>query len=304
MVFTGNCMSLIVKTLSLALLAWAGAQAHAQPVPPVATSAPATAPTPAPEPAPALPLWEVGVLGVGVSQQAYPGADQQKNTLGALPYVVYRGKWLRADSDTVGLRAVKTPRLTLDVGFSGALGSSSADLRARQGMPNLGTLVEFGPRLRVELSDPAQRSQGRWRLDLPVRGVFDLSNGFKQRGMSFEPRLVFDKRVAAGTNVSASVSAVWGNQRLNDTLYGVAAPYATAARPAYLADSGLVALRAGLSASVALTPDWQLFTYARIDSVAGAANRQSPLVMRNTGTTVGIGLSYTLARSSRSAFSD
>jgi outer membrane scaffolding protein for murein synthesis (MipA/OmpV family) len=171
-------------------------------------------------------------------------------------------------------------------------------------MPNLGTLVEFGPRLRVELSDPARRSQGRWRLDLPVRGVFDLSDGFRQRGMSFEPRLVFDQRVAAGTNVSASVSAVWGNQRLNDTLYGVAAPYATTSRPAYLADSGLVALRAGLSASVALTPDWQLFTYALIDSVAGAANRQSPLVRRNTGTTVGIGLSYTLARSSRSAFSD
>ena len=166
---------------------------------------------------------------------------------------------------------------------------------------DLGTLVEFGPRLRIELSDPAQRGNGRWRLDLPVRGVFDLSDGFKQRGVSFEPRLVFDRRSNYGLSYSASVSAVVGNQRLNDTFYGVAPAYANTARPAYQAESGLVAVRAGVSASYRFNPDWQLFTYARIDSVAGAANRSSPLVQRTTGTTVGIGLSYTLARSSSRA---
>lgn len=281
------------------LLAWPLAQA--QTMTPALASEPSATAQAAPAAAPGMPLWEIGALGVAVSQQAYPGANQQKNGVGVLPYFVYRGKWLRADRDTLGLRAIDTPRIKLDVGFSGALGSNSSDIAVRQGMPDLGTLVEFGPRLRIELSDPGQRSNGRWRLDLPVRGVFDLSDGFKQRGVSFEPRLVFDRRSNYGLSYSASVSAVVGNQRLNDTFYGVAPAYMNATRPAYQAQSGLVAVRAGVSASYRFNPDWQLFTYARIDSVAGAANRNSPLVQRNTGATVGIGLSYTLARSSTSA---
>lgn len=287
-----------VMALAL-LLAWPLAQA--QTMTPALASEPSATAQAAPATAPGLPLWEIGALGVVVSQQAYPGAYQQKNGVGVLPYFVYRGKWLRADRDTLGLRAIDTPRIKLDVGFSGALGSNSSDIAVRQGMPDLGTLVEFGPRLRIELSDPEQRSNGRWRLDLPVRGVFDLSDGFKQRGVSFEPRLVFDRRSNYGLSYSASVSAVVGNQHLNDTFYGVAPAYATAARPAYQAQSGLVALRTGITASYRFNPDWQLFTYARIDSVAGAANRNSPLVQRNTGATVGIGLSYTLARSSSRA---
>lgn len=283
------------------LLAWPLAQAQTMTPALSAAPVPSTTAQAAPATAPGLPLWEIGALGVAVSQQAYPGANQQKNGVGVLPYFVYRGKWLRADRDTLGLRAIDTPRIKLDVGFAGALGSSSADVTVRQGMPDLGTLVEFGPRLRIELSDPAQRSNGRWRLDLPVRGVFDLSDGFKQRGVSFEPRLVFDRRSNYGLSYSASVSAVVGNQRLNDTFYGVAPAYMNATRPAYQAQSGLVAVRAGVSASYRFNPDWQLFTYARIDSVAGAANRNSPLVQRNTGATVGIGLSYTLARSSSRA---
>lgn len=287
-----------VMALAL-LLAWPLAQA--QTMTPALASEPSATAQAAPAAAPGMPLWEIGALGVAVSQQAYPGANQQKNGVGVLPYFVYRGKWLRADRDTLGLRAIDTPRIKLDVGFSGALGSNSSDIAVRQGMPDLGTLVEFGPRLRIELSDPGQRSNGRWRLDLPVRGVFDLSDGFKQRGVSFEPRLVFDRRSNYGLSYSASVSAVVGNQRLNDTFYGVAPAYMNATRPAYQAQSGLVAVRAGVSASYRFNPDWQLFTYARIDSVAGAANRNSPLVQRNTGATVGIGLSYTLARSSTSA---
>ena len=81
--------------------------------------------------APPLPLWEVGGVGFGVSQQAYPGADQQVQRALALPYVIYRGRYLRADSETAGLRAVKTPRYELDVGVAGSFGSSSNGIEAR-----------------------------------------------------------------------------------------------------------------------------------------------------------------------------
>jgi len=74
------------------------------------------------DPAPrreALPLWEVGVAAAGVSQQAYPGSDQQARRAFALPYLIYRGKLLRADGDGAGVRAVRTESFELDVSFAG-----------------------------------------------------------------------------------------------------------------------------------------------------------------------------------------
>ena len=53
----------------------------------------------------AAPLWEVGGVAFGVSQNAYPGSDQQVNRALALPYFIYRGDVFRADRETAGIRA-------------------------------------------------------------------------------------------------------------------------------------------------------------------------------------------------------
>ena len=53
--------------------------------------------------------------------------------------------------------------------------------------------------------------------------------------------------------------------------------------PACAAKSGLVAWRLGASATRSLGPDWRLFGFTRIDSVAGTANESSPLVRQTTG---------------------
>ncbi len=246
----------------------------------------------------ALPLWELGAFAFGVSQQAYPGSDEQLARGLVLPYGQYRGRFLRADRDTAGLRAVKTPRYELDVGVSASFGGSSAEIGARRGMPELGTLVEFGPRLKVNLGSWGEgRHAGRWRLDLPLRGVFDLTDSAAHRGMSFEPEINFQRRSLGGWGYAVSLGAIVGDRRLNRTFYGVAPAYALPDRPAYEAKSGLIAWRLSASVSHTLTPDWRVVGFARLDSVAGAANEASPLVRRTTGATVGLGLSYTWLRS-------
>ncbi len=249
-------------------------------------------------PAASLPLWELGAFGFGVSQQAYPGSDEQLARGLLLPYGQYRGRFLRADRDTAGLRAVKTPVYELDVGVSASFGGSSAEIGVRRGMPELGTLVEFGPRLRINLGSWGEgRNAGRWRVELPVRGVFDLTDGAAHRGMAFEPEINFQRRSLGGWAYSASLGAIVGDRRLNSIFYGVAPIYALADRPAYEARSGLVAWRLSTSVSRALTPDWRIVGFVRFDSVAGAANEASPLVRRTTGATVGLGLSHTWLRS-------
>jgi outer membrane protein len=244
-------------------------------------------------------LWEIGAVGLGVSQQAYPGAGQQVNRSLVLPFVIYRGRYLRADRETAGLRALKTPQFELDLGFAGAFAARSDDIDARRGMPDLGTLVEAGPRLTWNLSG-ATGGAG-WRLELPLRGVFDLDDRAAHRGMSFEPRLVYSKRADGGGSNSVSVAAIVADRRLARTLYEVTPAFALPDRAAYEARSGLVAWRLAGSITYPITSDWLLFGIARVDALAGAANRDSPLVRRSTGATLVLGMTYTWLRSQRRA---
>ena len=244
----------------------------------------------------APPRWELGAFALGVSQQAYPGADQQVQRGLVLPYLLYRGRYLRADGDTTGLRALKTDDIEFDIGFAGSFGSGADDVEARRGMRRLGTLVEAGPRLKWRLA--GSPAQGQWQLLLPLRSVFDLSDGAAQRGWAFEPELVYAGRAASGWRYSLGAGAIAADTRLARTFYGVSPTEAQAGRPAYSARAGLVAWRLASGFSKPLSRDWRLFGFARLDSVAGAANRASPLVRQTTGLSVGLGLSYTWARSS------
>lgn len=245
---------------------------------------------------PVLPRWEAGAFGLLVSQQAYPGSDQQVQRSLVLPFLIYRGERLRSERGGAGLRAFKADAFELDLGASAALGSSAKRIDARRGMPDLGTLVELGPRLRWTLARQADGST--WRLDLPLRSVHDLSDGLQRRGASFEPALKWQGPMGSGFFVNTGLSAVVADRDLAHTFYGVEASQATAGRPAYSARAGLLTWRVSGSVAWRMGTNWNAFTYARMDSVAGAANEASPLVRRTTGVSAGLGVSYTWQRSS------
>lgn len=268
-----------LRPLTAALLAAAAHAALAQ--------ADAEAPGPAP-------LWELGLFGIGASQPAYPGSAQRVNSARVLPFVVYRGDVLRAERGSVGVRVEKTDTLELDVGVSGSFGSSASEDDARRGMRKIGTLIEFGPRLRWRLGEAAG---GRWSLQLPLRGVFDTSERLRDRGLAFEPELGWGRRSSDGWFYGVGLSAVFGSRRLADTFYGVAPEFALPDRPAYTAKPGLINTRLGLNVARRLGADWRVFGFARWDSVAGAANEASPLVDRRHGGTVGLGVVWTGWRS-------
>lgn len=250
---------------------------------------------------PPLPLWEAGVVLTGVSQPAYPGADDRVGRALPLPYLIYRGPLLRAEQDQVGLRALRTPRFELNLGVNAALGSSSDDIEARRGMPDLGTLIEVGPRLVWNLVDAPAGEPARWRFDLPLRAVLDVSSGWRYQGLSLAPEVVHERRLPNAWRVGARFGPVYGSADLADMFYGVNARYATPQRPAYTARAGLIAWRLGAGIALDVTPDLRLFAFARLDTLAGAANADSPLVRRDAGASGGVGLAWTFARSSRPA---
>jgi outer membrane scaffolding protein for murein synthesis (MipA/OmpV family) len=264
-----------------------------------ATHASAQSPVPA-----ALPLWEFGVGAFGLTAPAYPGADDGNNRVLPLPYLLYRGEVLRADQSGIGARLFRSDRLEFDVGLAGALPSDSDDVEIRAGMPDLGALFEFGPRLKIRVADIDRT--GRLRAELPLRAVIEARGGLRRQGWTFEPKLAYETRGERGLwSVEGNVSVVFGDKRINRYFYEVQPQYATQSpglsRAAYGADAGLMLTRVGLFATRQLNPDVRLFGFVRFESYAGSANRDSPLHLKDTGTSAGIGFAWTLARSSRRA---
>nr|WP_315476425.1 MipA/OmpV family protein [uncultured Undibacterium sp.] len=244
-----------------------------------------------------LPLWEFGASAFALSQQAYPGSDTYVNRVLAVPYFLYRGEHFRVDRGNTGYRAIKTPRFEFDIGFAGALGSSSDKVAARRGMERLGNLIEFGPRFKWNLSEP--EANGRWRFELPLRAVFDLSNSFKHKGYTLEPEIEFERRAFGGWRYSTGLSAVVGNRQIAETFYQVRPDQVLPDRAAYQAKQGLISWRMSAFISHSYTNNFRVFGGLRLDSVVGAANENSSLVKRKTAPSVLFGLTYTWMRSDR-----
>jgi MipA family protein len=246
------------------------------------------------------PLWELGVLGGAASTPAYPGSSDHSRRGLLLPFLIYRGDVIRADQSGIGVRLVNNDRMEFDVGLAASLPARSDDVAARAGMPDLGPLLEFGPRLKVRLVDFTPAS--RLRLDLPLRAVIEARSGLRTQGFTFEPKVVFEARGPQGAwTFDANAGLVLGDRKINRYFYEVAPEFATAARPVYAADPGLMLMRTGASGSRLVHPDLRVFGFVRYERYAGAANRDSPLMKRDNGVSAGVGFAWTIKRSRQAA---
>ena len=251
-------------------------------------------------PAQPLPLWELGVFGGGAITPAYPGSNDRSTRGLALPFLIYRGEILRVDQSGIGARLVRTRRTEFDIGLAASLPAKSSEVSARAGMPSLGTLVELGPRLKVNLANPTPDS--RIRLDLPLRAVIEVRSGARTQGWTFEPKVLYEARGAQENwTFEANLGMVIGDRKVNRYFYEVQPEYATVTRPAYEADAGLMLVRVGANASRMLNPDLRLFGFVRYESYAGAANRDSPLMQRKNGMSAGLAFAWTIKRSAQMA---
>lgn len=261
----------------------------------LSASARADSPVEPPEPR-GRPLWELGIGAGVVSTPAYPGAEDRETRLLAIPTIFYRGKILRADQSGIGARLFRSDAAEFDVGLAASLPARSDDVAARAGMPDLGALVEFGPRLKLRLA-----RLDAWRVvraELPLRAVYEVRSGVRHQGYTFEPRLVYEQRTPDGKWLfDAQLAAVVGDGKINRYFYEVAPQYATSERPAYAAHSGLILVRAGLFAARQVNPDLRVFGFVRAENYGVGANDNSPLLRRNSGVSAGVGVSWMLWRS-------
>jgi len=241
------------------------------------------------------PLWELGLGVAGLRLPDYRGSDQYRAYALPLPYVVYRGKWLKADREGARALLVDVDRVKVDVSVAASVPTRSRDNVAREGMPDLPATGEIGPNVNITL----YRAAGaKLDLRLPVRGAITFQSSPKFIGATFSPNLAFDLTdVAGGWNLGLLTGPLFGDRKYHEHFYGVDPIYATGSRPAYRASGGYAGWQALAATSRRFGNTW-VGAFLRYDSLAGAVFEDSPLVRSKHAVTAGVGISWVFARSS------
>jgi outer membrane scaffolding protein for murein synthesis (MipA/OmpV family) len=249
-------------------------------------------------PAKQEPLYEFG-LGVGaIAFDDYRGSATAHGYPLPLPYLLYNGKFLKANRDGIRGTLFNQDRFELNLSFDATTPVRSD--RERSGMPDLKSTVELGPALDLHLMRSAD---GDVKLDLrmPVRAALTVEASPKIIGWTFTPRLALDLKHPlgfAGWNLGLLTGPLFADRRYHSYFYTIAPQYATPTRPAYEASGGY----AGTQFIAALSkrfPKFWVGAYARYDTLSGATFADSPLVQRKSYMSGGLGISWILGKSSQ-----
>jgi outer membrane scaffolding protein for murein synthesis (MipA/OmpV family) len=244
------------------------------------------------------PLWEAGLGVATVSFPAYRGSDQTASFVLPSPYFVYRGEFLKADRN--GFRGQLFDSEYVDLTLSAALSppAFSDKIRARAGMPDLKTNVEFGPQVDISLWK-GTRHGSELRLLLPLRAAFTLEGQPQNLGWVAHPKLNLDLGDLAalpGWNVGLQLGTLFGDRRQHNYFYGVDPAFATATRPAYAAGGGYAGMQALMGVSKRFRT-WWVGGFVRYDNLSGARFLDSPLVRTRHYFAGGVAVSWILGQS-------
>jgi outer membrane protein len=135
---------------------------------------------------------------------------------------------------------------------------------------------------------------------MPLRAALTVEGSPQGVGWVFSPTLnvdITDLPGMPGWNLGLLAGPLFGSQRQNAYYYSVAPQYATAARPAYEANSGY----AGMQYLAALSkrfPKYWVGSFIRYDNLSGATFEDSPLVRQKGYFAAGVVVTWILGESS------
>ncbi len=239
-----------------------------------------------------LPQWELGIGVAPLTVPTYRGSSRQRNFVFPVPFVVYRGDWLRVDRGGAQGLLWESDRVELDVSADGAVPAESTDDGPRAGMEDLAPIVELGPSLEVLVDENDQR---RLELQLPVRAAVAIESGrTNQQGWKFHPQLNYDAPdLISGWDIGISAGPIFGSRTYHGYYYDVPPSAQRPDRPAYRADAGYSGASLLASASQRFDDMW-VGGFIRYDNLSGAAFEESPLVETQHAVSAGFAVSWVL----------
>jgi outer membrane scaffolding protein for murein synthesis (MipA/OmpV family) len=247
-----------------------------------------------------LPLWEAGLGAAVLSLPDYRGSDQQRMYVLPLPYLVYRGDYLRLDSKGLTGLLFRSERVQLKISGEAAMPSDSSRNTARAGMPDLDLTVQVGPALEISLYKDANAKRVLL-LRLPVRAAIatDLSR-WEGIGSVFNPQFTLDLKdigPGKGWDLRLAAGTYFASERYHDYFYEVAPQFAVAgSRPAYDARAGYSGSFLMVTATKRFRRMW-LGAFVSYDGLSGAVFADSPLTTTEHCFMAGLGVSWVFAES-------
>ncbi len=250
-----------------------------------------------------LPLWEIGVAGLGAYVPDYPASGHSQTTGFALPIATYRGDLFLFSAGSEGVNGAFqiNERTTLNLGVDAAFSAKSKDNRQRRGLPDLDYLVELGPSVEYRFWEDGKR---KLTAIGQVRAAFAVdTDRFDYTGIAVEPQIVYEQGafLVPKMNLTVGLSSKFAYDGLNQYFYSVAPEFATADRRAYRAHNGYQQTALSSKLLLPLTPRLSIFALSQLLYDDGATNHDSPLYRKDFTYAVGLGLAYSLFVSSRTA---
>ncbi len=246
------------------------------------------------------PLWELGA-GVGMLHfPAYRGSDESRQWILPVPYVIYRGDFLKADRKGIRGTFFDSERAELSFSLAASPPASSDDVDARDGMPDLEPTVEIGPSLDIELWK-SRDERNRLGVRLPLRVGVTLESSPRSTGWQFTPQLNYDWRNPAdleGWTLGLVAGPIFGDRRQHRYFYEVDTRFATPQRREYEAHGGYAGTQF-LAALWKRYPSWWIGGFVRYDNLAGATFVDSPLVKTRHYFAAGLAVTWLIGESSQ-----
>ncbi len=254
-----------------------------------------------------LPLWEFGIAGVTARLPHYMGSDEYKNYLYPLPYIIYRGKILRADREGVRGIFYKGEKFETSLSLWGNPPVSDEN-EARQGMPELDAIGEIGPALRYTFFRHGWQDhlylQAAWRtaFSFGFNGGLDMDMDYQGWHTSVDlsyhkKRLIGDRKLS----IYIKGGLHFADSRYNNYFYGVPSQYATSFREPYEADGGYAGFSFSSSLFKEMTSKISIGCYVRWNNLAGTAFEDSALVREKNNYAIGALVVWKLAESLKPA---
>lgn len=253
-----------------------------------------------------LPLWELGVGLGGLNLPAYRGAKGRGSYLIPFPYIIYRGDAIRMDEDGMRGRIFEGERVKLDLSLAGNIPVPEESGGAREGMPDLDPVGEFGPSLDITLWHEGRRFKGEanvW-LKLPLRIAMSVGDPLlASQGWFFSPYL--DLSYQKGDphsywKTSLALGPLYGSRRYHEYFYKVSEKYETPDRKAYQPEGGYSGSRVTVTVTIN-SKRWFFGAFMRFDQLKGAVFDDSPLVETNQYHAIGFAISRVFAASPEGA---
>lgn len=241
------------------------------------------------------PLWEIGFAGGLLTTPHYMGSDQRYTLPLGLPYLVYRGKFIRANRSGIRGLLIESEHFSLDLGLSFGLPVNN-DNKARDGMPDLYLTGQAGPRLNWKFS--SRENLPQFSLHLPFRYVADIQG--KQLGWVTEPALKIVKKHPGSKrklSLRMDLGGLFAGKSFNKYFYGVADRFATSDRAAFEAEGGYHSIFVKLSSTYRKSKRLSFGAFIQLRDLSQGVADDSPLVRQSLDVSAGVGLVWSIWQS-------